>query len=137
MRWIILNIALLCLVLALKTKLYKAIKINYCCCNRHPQLVEDFKRASSSEAISSERENLKKSSSERVQASTSERIMGKGGKRLQNASQEIKELQEYNHELQDQIDMKDKLIKTLEMKLIQNQNIIDHMVDTMQSVNDL
>ena len=63
--------------------------------------------------------------------------MGKGGKRLQNASQEIKELHEYNHELQDQIDMKDKLIKTLEMKLIQNQNIIDHMVDTIQSTNDL
>jgi hypothetical protein len=63
--------------------------------------------------------------------------MGKGGKRLQNASQEIKELQEYNHELQDQIDMKDKLIKTLEMKLIHNQNIIDHMVDTMQSITDL
>ena len=66
-----------------------------------------------------------------------ERIMGKGGKRLHNASQEIKELQEYNHELQDQIDMKDKLIKTLEMKLIQNQNIIDHMVDTIHSTNDL
>jgi hypothetical protein len=29
--------------------------------------------------------------------------MGKGGKRLQNASQEIKELQEDNHELQNQV----------------------------------
>jgi hypothetical protein len=33
--------------------------------------------------------------------------------------------------------MKDKLIETLECKLIQNQNIIDHMVDTIQSTNDL
>ena len=33
--------------------------------------------------------------------------------------------------------MKDKLIQTLEMKLIQNQNIIDHMVDTIQSTKDL
>jgi peptidoglycan hydrolase CwlO-like protein len=54
-----------------------------------------------------------------------------GGKHLQNVSQEIKELQEYNHELQNQIDMKDKLIETLEWKLIQNQNIIDQMVDTI------
>jgi hypothetical protein len=50
--------------------------------------------------------------------------MGKAGKHLQNASQEIKELQVYNHELQNQI-------KTLEWKLIQNKNIIDHMVDTI------
>jgi len=63
--------------------------------------------------------------------------MGKGGKHLQNTSQEIKELQENNHELQNQIDMKDKLIETLEWKLIQRQNIIDHMVDTIQSTNDL
>jgi peptidoglycan hydrolase CwlO-like protein len=63
--------------------------------------------------------------------------MGKGGKHLQNTSQEIKELQEYNHELHNQIDMKDKLIETLEWKLIQRQNIIDHMVDTIQSTNDL
>jgi predicted RNase H-like nuclease (RuvC/YqgF family) len=62
--------------------------------------------------------------------------MGKGGKHLQNASQEIKELQEYNHELHNQIDMKDKLIETLEWKLIQNQNIIDQMDDTIQSTND-
>jgi hypothetical protein len=58
--------------------------------------------------------------------------MAKGGKSLQNVSQEIKELQEYNHELHYKIDMKDKLIETLELKLIQNQNIIDHMVDTIQ-----
>jgi peptidoglycan hydrolase CwlO-like protein len=63
--------------------------------------------------------------------------MGKGEKRLQNSCQEIKELQEYNHELQNQIEMKDKLIETLEWKLIQNQNIIDHMVDTIKSRDDL
>jgi hypothetical protein len=50
--------------------------------------------------------------------------MGKAGKHLQNASHEIKELQEYNHELQNQI-------KTLEWTLIQKKNIIDHMVDTI------
>jgi hypothetical protein len=63
--------------------------------------------------------------------------MGKGGKCFQNTSQEIKELEKYNNEFQDQIDMKDKLIETLELKLIQNQNIIDHMVDTIQSTKDL
>jgi hypothetical protein len=41
--------------------------------------------------------------------------MGKGGKRLQNASHEIKELQEYNHELQNQFDK-------LEWTLSQKQN---------------
>jgi peptidoglycan hydrolase CwlO-like protein len=56
--------------------------------------------------------------------------MGKAGKHLQNVSQEIKELQAYNHELHNQI-------KTLEWKLIQKKNIIDHMVDTIQSTNDL
>ena len=63
--------------------------------------------------------------------------MGKGGKSLQTSSHQIKELQEYNHELHNQIDMKDKLIETLEWKLIKIQNIIDQMVDTIQSANDL
>jgi predicted RNase H-like nuclease (RuvC/YqgF family) len=56
--------------------------------------------------------------------------MGKGGKRLQNASQEIKELQEYNHELQNQVN-------NLDWTLIQKKNLIDHMVDKIQLANDL
>jgi peptidoglycan hydrolase CwlO-like protein len=52
--------------------------------------------------------------------------MGKGGKHLQNTNQEIKELQDSLHELDNciidlhkQIDLKDKLIEPLQLKLIE------------------
>jgi hypothetical protein len=70
--------------------------------------------------------------------------MGKERKCLQNASQEIKELQDYKHELHNwiiylynQIDMKDQLIEALELKLIQKQKQIDDMVDATYATNDL
>ena len=56
--------------------------------------------------------------------------MDKGGKRLRNASKGIKDLQAYNHEFQNQI-------KEIEWDLQQRQNIINHMVDTLQLTNNL
>jgi hypothetical protein len=70
--------------------------------------------------------------------------MGKAGKHLQNASQEIKELQEYKHELhnwlidlQNQIDMKDQLIDALQIKLRERHNQIDDMIDATSATNNL
>jgi len=56
--------------------------------------------------------------------------MGKGGKCLQNASQETNKLQEENHELQNQI-------KNIEWTFRQKKKLIDKMLDTIQLANDL
>jgi predicted nucleic acid-binding Zn-ribbon protein len=70
--------------------------------------------------------------------------MGKGGKHLQNTNQEIKELQDSLHELDNwvidlhkQIDLKDKLIEALQLKLIENEQQIENMVDATCATNDL
>jgi hypothetical protein len=70
--------------------------------------------------------------------------MGKGGKCLQNANQEIKELQDSLHELDNwvidlhkQIDLKDKLIEALQLKLIEKEQQIENMVDATCATNDL
>jgi 6-phosphogluconate dehydrogenase (decarboxylating) len=57
--------------------------------------------------------------------------MGKGGNHLQNANQEIKELQDSLHCL------KDKLIKALQQKLIEKEKQIENMVDATCTTNDL
>jgi predicted RNase H-like nuclease (RuvC/YqgF family) len=70
--------------------------------------------------------------------------MGKGGKRLQNINQEIKELQDSLHDLDNlvlnlhkQIDWKDKLIEALQLKLIEKEQQIENMVDATCDTNDL
>ena len=55
--------------------------------------------------------------------------MGKGGKRLQSAEMEIKELKECNHELHNTIEL-------LEWKSKQNQNLIDQMTITLEATKD-
>lgn len=56
--------------------------------------------------------------------------MGKGGKHLQSAKLEIKELQECNHELHNKIEV-------LEWNLKQKQNIINQMTNTLEATKDL
>jgi predicted RNase H-like nuclease (RuvC/YqgF family) len=70
--------------------------------------------------------------------------MGKGGKHLQNVNQEIKELHDSLHELDNwvvdlhkQIDLKDKLIEALQLKLIEKEKQIENMVDATCDTNDL
>ena len=70
--------------------------------------------------------------------------MGKGGKNFQNDNREIKELYEYLHELDNQvidlhnqIDLKDKFIQTLQLKLIEKEKQIENMVDVICDTNDL
>jgi len=70
--------------------------------------------------------------------------MGKGGKCLQNTNQEIKELQDSLHELDNwvidlhkQIDLKDRLIEALQLKLIENEQQIENMVDVTCATNDI
>ena len=70
--------------------------------------------------------------------------MGKGGKHLQTDNREIKELYESLHELDNQvidlhnqIDLKDKFIQTLQLKLIEKEKQIENMVDVICDTNDL
>jgi len=55
--------------------------------------------------------------------------MGKGGKCLQSAEMEIKDLQDWNHELQNKVEI-------LEWKLKQSQTLINQMTSTLEAVKD-
>jgi hypothetical protein len=65
--------------------------------------------------------------------------MGKGGKCLQNANQEIKELQDSSHDLYNWVvdlynkfDVKDKLIESLQLKLIEKeQEMLTMQIENM------
>jgi peptidoglycan hydrolase CwlO-like protein len=70
--------------------------------------------------------------------------IGKGGKALQNTNQEIKEIHESLHELDNwivdlhkKIDSKDKLIEAHQLKLIEKEQQIENMVDSTCATNDL